>query len=266
MLWRSAAAATALFGLAAAQTFTDCDPTKKDCPADPAFGTDHTFHFNSTPSGDLWTTTAGTVEYDKDTGAAFTIGKKGDSPTLRTNFYVFWGRTEIWMKAAPGQGVVSSVMWLSDDLDEIDWEFVGTKTDEATTNFYSKGKHVYTNGGVHKVAGASTDTDYHNYTCIWNENSIDWYVDGNQVRSQPAKGADPGYPQTPMRLSLGIWAGGDSSLGQGTREWAGGAIDYSKGPYTMYIKSVQVTDFTAHAKEYSYGDRSGTAGSIQVKE
>lgn len=43
--------------------------------------------------------------------------------------------------------------------------------------------------------------------------------------------------------------------------WAGGETDYSSGPYTMYLKSVSVTDYST-GKSYSYGDNSGSWKSI----
>lgn len=119
-------AATALLPYAAAQVTTDCFPMNKTCPPDPALGMDIGFNFNQTPKAGTWETTVGPVTYSNDAGAAFTIKKQGDSPTIRTKFYFFWGRTEIWLKAAPGVGVISSVMFLSDNLDEIDWEWKGT--------------------------------------------------------------------------------------------------------------------------------------------
>ena len=69
---------------------------------------------------DGWTVTAGDLHYD-DQGAAFTIAKKGDAPTIETKDYFLFGNVEVKMKTAPGTGVVSSVVMESDDLDEIDW-------------------------------------------------------------------------------------------------------------------------------------------------
>ncbi|KHN99842.1 Concanavalin A-like lectin/glucanase, subgroup [Metarhizium album ARSEF 1941] len=263
MLCKSIFAAAALLGLVAAQVHTDCNPMERDCPADPAFGTDHNFNFNVTPSGDLWETTAGTVTYDAQTGAAFTINKQGDSPTIRTKFYFFFGRTEIHLKVAPGRGIVSSMMWLSDDLDEVDWEFLGSNKTFATTNYFGKGRQDFKNGGSHPMTGMQDD--YHNYTTVWTKESIEWFIDGNRVRTLNAKDANNtlNYPQTPMRMSVGIWAGGDPSLPEGTRQWAGGDTDYANGPYTMYLKSAQVADYSS-GKEYTYGDRSGSWESIKI--
>ena len=44
-------------------------------------------------------------------------------------------------------------------------------------------------------------------------------------------------------------------------DWAGGVTDYSAGPYTMYLKSLKVTDYST-GSSYSYGDKSGDWTSI----
>lgn len=76
---------------------------------------------------DGWTTTAGNVSFD-DQGAAFTLAKKGDAPTIETSDYFLFGNIEVKMKAAPGTGVVSSIVMESDDLDEIDWVCFHSRT------------------------------------------------------------------------------------------------------------------------------------------
>ena len=65
-------------------------------------------------------TNAGAVTYDGN-GANIMVTKQGDSPTLLTDFYILFGSLEAKVKAAPGQGIVSSIVLLSDDLDEVDW-------------------------------------------------------------------------------------------------------------------------------------------------
>ncbi|KAK7915015.1 hypothetical protein PG985_012718, partial [Apiospora marii] len=249
-----------------AQLHSDCNPMHEDCPADPALGAAHTFIFNSTPPTGVFNTTAGEVKYDKDTGAAFTINKRGESPTLTSNFYFFFGRTEVVMKAAPGQGIISSIVWKSDVLDEVDWEFLGTKPEEASSNYFGKDRRDNTNAGYHKVEGG-VQADYHNYTSVWTKDQLDWYIDGKLIRTLLPENANKteNYPQTPMMLSIGIWAGGDPSLPQGTIDWAGGPTQFDKGPYTMYVKSARVEDFSS-GKEYVYGDKSGHWDSIQIKE
>ncbi|RYP36514.1 hypothetical protein DL767_003337 [Monosporascus sp. MG133] len=253
--------------LVAAQLFTDCNPLHETCPPDPALGTTHTFHFSGTAIPDnTWTTTAGRVEFDPEKGATFTIRQKGESPTLISNFYFFWGKTEVILKASPGQGIVSSIVWMSDLLDEVDWEFLGGQPLNASTNYFGKGEPDFRNAGYHLVEGGVQD-DYHNYTSVWTKDQLDWYIDGNLVRTLLAKDANNtrNYPQTPMKLSLGIWAGGDPDLPQGTIDWAGGLTDFSKGPYSMYVKSAHVEDYST-GKEYIYTDHSGSWESIKIVE
>lgn len=260
---RGLLAAGSLLGLASAQVSTSCNPLNSTCPSDPGFNTDYTFYFNTTPSYELWETTAGSVTYDAETGAAFTINKQGDSPTIRTLFYFFFGRVELFLKVAPGVGIVSSAMWLSDDLDEVDLEFLGVNSTQASTNYFGKGYQDYHNAGVFPTA--NNQENYINYTTVWTKDSLDWYIDGNHVRTLTPDAANKtrNYPQTPMRLSLGIWAGGDPSLPNGTREWAGGDTNYADGPFTMYVKSARVTDYGG-GSEYAYGDMTGTWESIKV--
>lgn len=262
-------AAVALFGLATAQVHTDCDPMEKDdCPPNPAFGMEHSWEFNSTPNGQLWEQVVGPMTYDNDAGATFTIKKQGDSPTIRTKFYIFFGRIEFSLKAASGKGIVSSMMMLSDNLDEIDWEFIGTNTSHGSTNFFGKGIEDYTNGEWHAMSVSPQD-DYHNYTTVWTKDKMDFWLDEQLVRTVVAadtnhNGTDT-YPQTPMRLSLGIWAGGDPSLNEWTREWAGGDTNYGDAPFHMHVKSAHIEDYSS-GKLYKWGDRSGDWESIEMVE
>jgi beta-glucanase (GH16 family) len=254
---------TSLFQHVAAQVTTECQPLNTtDCPPNPAFGMDFKFNFNATPSA--WETTVGPVTYDGINGAAFTINKQGDSPTIRSKFYIFFGRIEIWMKAAAGTGIISSVMLLSDDLDEIDWEFMGGNHTHAETNYFGKGVQDFHNAIYYPVNGGIID-DFHNYTTHWTKDALDFYIDGQLVRTLLPKDANNThfYPQTPMRISMGIWAGGDPTLPEGTRQWAGGDTDYKQGPFNMYVKSAQITDFS-EGKEYTYGDKTGSWESIRI--
>ena len=263
----SAVALLAALPSAFAQVSTDCNPLNTtNCPPDPAFGMDFNFHFNQTPAKDTWDTTAGEVPYTPNFGAKFQINKQGDSPTIRTNFYIFWGRIEVWMKAASGTGIISSMMLLSDDLDEIDWEFMGGNVTHAETNYFGKGAQDFHNAIYYPVDGGVQD-DYHNYTIDWTKDRLEFHIDGNKVRTLLPKDANNSrnYPQTPMRLSLGIWAGGDPTLPEGTRQWAGGDTNYNDGPFTMYVRSTQITDYSK-AKEYVYGDMTGSFESIKLVE
>lgn len=117
-----------------------CDPlAKTGCPSDTALGTTYTQNFTNTiGSSKIWHTSAGSVDWKSD-GGEYTIHGQGDSVTDQTKFYIFFGRVSVVMRAAAGQGIVSSMVLLSDTLDEIDWEFLGGEENIGMSNFYGKG-------------------------------------------------------------------------------------------------------------------------------
>lgn len=114
-------AIAAMAPLASAQTYSNCNPMKKSCPPNEGLAeSDHDSVFTSDSGLDKWTTTAGKVSTGSN-GAEFIINKKGDAPTIQSDFYIFYGSVEVTMKAAAGTGIVSSIVLESDTLDEVDW-------------------------------------------------------------------------------------------------------------------------------------------------
>lgn len=133
------AALAAALPLAFAQTSTDCDPTKKSCPADQGLSSStYSADFTSGSGANAsWSAAAYTdITYGSD-GAVFSIANKNQAPTIQTDFYVFFGKIDVVMKAAPGTGIVSSIVLESDDLDEIDWEFLGGSNGQVQSDFVS---------------------------------------------------------------------------------------------------------------------------------
>ena len=217
-----------------AQTTTECNPRNATCPQDPALGTTFETFFNSSMSEmdpRFFNVTAG-AEYISftDDGAALTISEQGQSVTVKTAFYIFFGRVELIFKAAEGQGIISTLITLSDDLDEIDWEIKGGITQNVTNTYFGWGNQSQynTDSPSTKNWPGGAMGGFHNYTVDWSQEKIEYLMDGDVVRT--AQYSEPGtYPQTPSFVRFGIWAGGDPDLPKGTREWAGGTTDYSKG-------------------------------------
>ncbi|KAK1989074.1 family 16 glycosyl hydrolase [Colletotrichum cereale] len=263
--------ALATTSLVSAQTFTTCDPTKKDCPADPALGKSVKVDFTKGTDDSLFRKLDGTdVKFEGD-GAVFAVNKESDAPTMASKKYIFFGKIDVVLKASPGQGVVTSVVLQSNDLDEIDWEWVGGDNAQVQTNYFGKGDtSTYDRGAFHPVSNPLND--YHTYTIDWTQESVQWIIDGALVRELKYADAKGGamFPQTPMEVKIGTWVAGRKDAPKGTVEWAGGYADFTKGPYSAYYKSISITDYQGNkgvkgAKQYVYGDRSGSWESIVVK-
>ncbi|KAH8698498.1 concanavalin A-like lectin/glucanase domain-containing protein [Talaromyces proteolyticus] len=248
-----------------AQTYTNCNPLDETCSADS--GLSKWSFYSDFTTGDSafedWNTTAGTVN-STSSGAAFVINEKGDAPTIKSNFYFFFGYVEVKMKIASGTGIISSIVFESDDLDEIDWEGIGTYNYEIETNYFGKDNTTTYDRATYPNVTTPADT-FHTYAVDWTSSQIEWFVDGVSVRTLAYEDALDGknFPQTPMTLRIGIWAGGDPDNGEGTIEWAGGETDYSDAPFSMYVESVKIINYNP-ADTYTYSDKTGDYTSIKL--
>lgn len=254
---------------AVSQTWSDCNPMNRtDCPDNVGLGiSNYSIDFSTQQmSFKVWNTTAGRVDYDSRDGAQFTVAKKLDSPTIRSNFHIFFGQVEVIMKAAHGQGIVSSIVIQSDDLDEIDWEWIGGNTTHVQTNYFGKGNTTSYDRAVWHEVQTPQET-YHNYTTDWQKDKTDFYLDGQVLRTLKYEDANGGknYPQTPSNVRLGIWPGGDPKNSEFIIDWAGGKVDYDKAPFTMSVMSVRVSDAST-GTEYHWKDKTGSMESIEVKK
>ncbi|TKA70024.1 hypothetical protein B0A55_09084 [Friedmanniomyces simplex] len=265
---RTSAVLAAAAPFVAAQTSTDCDPTKKSCPSDAglnaaSFSAD--FTQGSSANASFSAAAYAFIDYNSQ-GAEFTISKAGQAPTIQTDFYIFFGRVDVKMRAAPGTGIVSPIVFLSDDLDEIDWEFLGGNTAEVETNFFGKDNTTAYDRAIYYPV-TTPQTEFHTYTVDWTSDRIEWIIDGTTVRTlaytDPLTNGGQNYPQTPMRLKLGNWCGGCAGEAEGTIEWAGGNTTFDNAPYTMYVESVAIQNYNP-AESYEYSDMSGTWESIKV--
>ncbi|KAF4945483.1 hypothetical protein FSARC_14416 [Fusarium sarcochroum] len=271
----AAVVALAASGLVSAQTYTDCNPLKKTCPPNPAFGDKKVDCDFAKGECDAFHGMIGTnVKYDGE-GALFRINKESDAPTFRSDNYLFFGRVDVVVQAAKGKGVVTSAVLQSDDLDEVDWEWVGGDDAQVQSNYFSKGDTTtYDRAVYHPVDGALTTT--HKYSIEWTSTKIDWLIDDQIVRTLNAADAKgtAGFPQTPMQVKLGTWVAGGKNSNEGTREWAGGYTDFDDAPFDAYYRSITIIDYAGKdapgqnkgAKEYVYGDNSGDWSSIKVKK
>lgn len=189
----------------AAQTFSNCDPMNvTTCAPNPALGGKAGFDFTHTPNSAVWNMTAGPMNYGSS-GAQFTVASQGQSPTIQSNFYIMFGSVSVVMQAATGQGIISSIVLESDDLDEVDWEFMGGNTTHVETNYFGKGNTTSYDRAIYYPV-KDPQSSFHNYTTVWTAEKLEWFIDGNLVRTllYDSKGTLGGYnyPQTPMNIRM----------------------------------------------------------------
>ncbi|KAL3462031.1 concanavalin A-like lectin/glucanase domain-containing protein [Aspergillus heterothallicus] len=255
----------ALASLSLSQTTTKCSPLEERCPPNTGLNSESfSSDFTRGRSSFLgWVDINNNIGFGRD-GAEFTIAKKGDSSTIETDFYFFFGKAEVVLRAAHGIGIVSSIVLESDVLDEVDWEALGGETNQIQTNYFGKGDTSSYNRSTHEAVTSPQEL-FHTYSIEWSPEVITWSIDGVVHRTLTYAEADGGsrFPQTPMRLRIGIWAGGDSENAPGTISWAGGLTDYAAGPFTMYVKSAYIENRYPSSR-YTYGDNSGSWGSIKT--
>lgn len=254
---------------ALAQTWSDCNPMKSDdCKNYPALSMEYDFNWADPTNATTWDSTGGGVVKYEASGGQFTVAKQKDSPTLTSQWFIHFGRVEVLMKSARGQGIVSSIVIQSDTLDEIDWELIGGNETHVQTNYFGKAVTTPYNRALWHPVKEPMDR-FVNYTVDWTKQKIDFYIDDEIVRTllyDECTHEEKGniFPQTPAFVRIGVWSGGDvENNNQYTVEWAGGATDFSQAPFNMEVSHVKVIDYgTPDTKEYEYGDRSGHFDSI----
>ncbi|KAF2027196.1 concanavalin A-like lectin/glucanase [Setomelanomma holmii] len=209
-----------------------------------------------------WKQTAGSLTYGAG-GAEFIVAKAGDAPTIQSEGFFHFGYVEAKMTAAKGQGIISSIVLQSQDLDEVDWEWIGGQEGKVQMNYFGKG-NTTTYDRMIEAPVATTQTETHTYALNWTAEALTWIIDGKAVRTLNYADANGGknYPQTPCNVRLGNWPGGDSE-NKGTVEWAGGKVDYSQAPFTMTVESVKVINYSP-GTEYKWTDKTGSKDSIEV--
>src|ERR1700712_3737183 len=149
-----------------------------------------------------------TVNYGSPNGANFTFAKRYDAPYIWTRFYVLFGRIEVVLKVAPGAGIITGAVMMSDDLDEIDWEFSGNNFAKSSgfgqTNYFSRGQTGNSDRGTTNAVDAP-QAKFHTYVMDWQADRLIWSIDGVTIRTLVNNGATSGsymFPQTPSRLHL----------------------------------------------------------------
>lgn len=232
--------------------------TPPACPADAALGRAISVDFTQGAVDSF--TSQGSPTYESD-GVHLSVAASGNAPQLNSRFYIMFGKVSVTLKAAPGAGIVSSVVLVSDTEDEIDFEWLGADSTEAQTNYFGKGQvTTYNRGAFHETT--ENQQEFITYDIEWTSTQIIWSIAGSVVRILNAVDADTNqYPQSPMQVKFGSWSGGDPANAAGTIAWARGPTDFSKGPFTMIVQSIAISDYST-GTSYEYVGNSGNMADI----
>ncbi|KAF5010592.1 hypothetical protein FDECE_3258 [Fusarium decemcellulare] len=208
-----------------------------------------------------------------------TMPKDSVGTLLSSTVYMWYGNVKARFRTSRGRGVVTAFILFSDVKDEIDYEFVGVELNTAQTNYYFQGITNYENS--ENITLSDTFENFHEYEIRWTPDKIEWYVDGKLGRTKEKKetwnetSQNYDFPQTPSRVQLSLWPGGKETNAEGTRNWAGGTMDWdapdvkNNGYFYATFSDVEIECFNANTapgtnkgKSYWYKDARGTNDTI----
>jgi beta-glucanase (GH16 family) len=156
-------------------------------------------------------------------------GRPYTSAEYRTNNTFTYGTFETNMKAAKGNGMVSSFfLYTGSPWDEIDVEILGKNTNQVQFNYYVNGV-----GNNEKVINLGFDASqgYHRYAIEYGNGYINWYVDGAWKYGVNNTGFNASYgkqmPSHPMQIIMNLWPG------TGVDSWLG-YFSYAGAKYAFY--------------------------------
>ncbi|EPQ28787.1 uncharacterized protein PFL1_03590 [Pseudozyma flocculosa PF-1] len=215
--------------------------------------------FNGDPNQAQMTLDSGTAVAGK-TGVSLRLTKDGPAAggtRLSTTRYWYYGKATVVMRHQAAAGVVATFISMSNSKDEVDWEFTTSSGQDAETNYFWHGFGDYTHGRTiapTSLPNAATfdRSNFHSYSLDWSPNRLQWSIDGVVVRTVYRKhtlDAATGvyrFPSTPARLQVSIWGAGTDAYPAGTRDWAGGYIDWSQAnantkAFSNIVKSIEIT-------------------------
>lgn len=219
------------------------------------------------------------VSYDNSVLLTMANGSTGT--VLTSTRAVWYGKISATLKTARTQGVVSSFILMSGVRDEIDYEFIGSFLDSAQTNYYWQEHLDYTHS--RNVSLSDTFENFHTYEIDWTPESVTWSVDGqatrvlNRADTLNATTENYDFPQTPSFVQISLWPGGLASNPEGTRNWAGGEVDWNAediqdpGYFYVTLKDVKIECYDPPSntkksgdKSYKYTDVNGLSSNVEI--
>ncbi|KAI8868815.1 concanavalin A-like lectin/glucanase [Ramicandelaber brevisporus] len=161
-----------------------------------------------------------------------------------------YGIVKFRMKSASKTGgVVTSFNVRGKEGDELDIEITNDVTRYQANTFFDGIEEFGVNMRESpKVENGTLATDFHDYSIDWTPERAIWGLDGNQfytLTKESTFNATTGqhkYPYRTGRIQFGVWDGGAGP--QGTRDWAGGRVNWDQAPFEVEIESIQVSCYS----------------------
>ncbi|CCK71105.1 chitin transglycosylase UTR2 KNAG_0G00480 [Huiozyma naganishii CBS 8797] len=245
----------------------NCDPrysfTPEACMPDPVCKNTYTkfsnysskilnsYTFLGNASAADWTYGGYIMDYPEEDSLVLAMPKNSAGTVLSSTNAVWYGKVSARLKTSHLPGVITAFILYSGVQDEIDFEWVGSNLTTTQTNYYWQGVLNYNNSG--NITTTDTFENFHDYEIDWQEDHITWSVDGvvgrtlykNETYNETTQ--QYRYPQTPSKVDISIWPGGNSTNAPGTIAWAGGEINWDapditeNGYYYTILKEINVT-------------------------
>jgi hypothetical protein len=156
-------------------------------------------------------------------------GGTGQGVRLSSTRYVQYGKFTARIAASNVPGIVTTMITMSNNHDEIDLEYVGKDAANVQSNIFFKGiPELGSHSGTHDLNGTPS-TEFHELTIDWKHNSIEFLIDGVSKRTHKKDGPEslldkdgekreaPWFPVEASQFQVSIWDAG-------VNEWAGGPV------------------------------------------
>jgi beta-glucanase (GH16 family) len=156
-----------------------------------------------------------TFVLDKDECPDNCEGLPYASGEIRTGTFYSYGTYEVNMKAASGNGLITSFYtytgpWENNpegsDWDEIDVEAFGYDNTKIQVNYWTNGVQHPAVIDLDQIPGLqniNTSTAYHTYKFDWQKDKITWYVDNVKVHEE--NGSRGPLPAHQQKIMLNMW-------------------------------------------------------------
>lgn len=213
-----------------------------------------------------WVYSGYLYDYDDEDSMLLAMPKNSAGTVLSSTRFMWYGKVSARLKSSHLGGVVSAFILFSNVQDEIDFEYIGADLETVQTNYYFQGLLNYNNSK--NISTTDTFENYHDYEIDWHEDYITWAVDGvvgrtlykNETYNETSERYE--FPQTPSKVQLSLWPGGNATNAPGTIAWAGGAINWDAddledpGYYYASIKEVNITCYDPPSNASKNGTKS----------